>query len=232
MVLLFSFSVVPWLVPCENTAVSAQVLRTPYNPEPLYSVTIQSCISKTCVCFAVTCYAHFWQNDQDLLCAISLARGWNVHWSKSQHRKLTMEKKILLPLLKTFQSQICCSTTELSPLPNIPAEHCVSLIFRHFALPHIKYSIYTGKIKEFVFYKYLMLLWPSKITGSQKWIKLKDLKGYPYTNICHIYSLKNKNTHTSKFWSHLKGLTLIIVSILLLYSAQIHFFHASQKLFL
>ena len=43
----------------------------------------------------------------------------NVYQNKSQHRKLTLEKIILLPLLlglkpMTFRSQIQCSTTKLS----------------------------------------------------------------------------------------------------------------------
>ena len=48
---------------------------------------------------AVTCHLHFWQNDQDLLRATAVTRGWNGYRNKSQHRKLTLEKKILLQLL-------------------------------------------------------------------------------------------------------------------------------------
>ena len=100
VVSLFSFSVVPWLVPCQTAPVLAQVLCTPYNHEPLYTtVSLFKAVYIRYVCFAVTCYAHFWQNDQHPLCAIALARRWNVYWSNSQHRKLTLEKKILLPLL-------------------------------------------------------------------------------------------------------------------------------------
>ena len=33
-------------------------------------------------CLAVTCHLHFWQNDQDLLCANAVKRGWNGYpWS-------------------------------------------------------------------------------------------------------------------------------------------------------
>ena len=45
------------------------------------------------MCLAVTCYLHFWQNDQDLLCATVVTRGWNECQNNSQHRKLTVEKK-------------------------------------------------------------------------------------------------------------------------------------------
>ena len=46
-------------------------------------------------CLAVTCRQHFWQNDRDLLRATVVTRGWNDYWNKSQHRKFTLEKKIL-----------------------------------------------------------------------------------------------------------------------------------------
>ena len=64
-----------------------------------------------------------WQNDQHFLCATAVTQGWNGYWSKSQHRKLTQEKIILLPLLPglecaPFWSQILHSITELSPFPH------------------------------------------------------------------------------------------------------------------
>ena len=39
------------------------------------------------------------QNDGDLLHATAVTLGWNGYRNKSQHRKLTLEKKILPPLL-------------------------------------------------------------------------------------------------------------------------------------
>ena len=33
--------------------------------------------SKVHVCLCVTCHMHFWQNDQGLLCATAVTRGWN-----------------------------------------------------------------------------------------------------------------------------------------------------------
>ena len=60
---------------------------------------IQSHIGRVYVCLAVTCHLHFWQNDQDLLRATAVTRRWNGCRNKSQHRKLTLEKKILPPLL-------------------------------------------------------------------------------------------------------------------------------------
>ena len=60
---------------------------------------IQSHVGNVHVCLAVTCHLHFWQNDRDLLCTTVVTQGWNWCRNKSQHRKLTLEKKILQPLL-------------------------------------------------------------------------------------------------------------------------------------
>ena len=98
-----------WLVPHETAAISAQVLCTPYNHAPCHFM--QSHIRKVYACLAVTCHLHFWQNDRDLLCATVVTRGWNGYGNKSQHRKSTLEKKILPPLQQgfepsTFQSRV------------------------------------------------------------------------------------------------------------------------------
>ena len=75
-----------------------------------------------CMGLAVTCHLHFWQNDWDLLRATSVTWGWNGYQNKSQHRKSTMEKKILPLLLQgfkpaTFQSQVQCSNHWAVPAP-------------------------------------------------------------------------------------------------------------------
>ena len=72
---------------------------------------IQRHIARVYACLAVTWHLHFWQNDRDLLRATAVTRGWNGYRNKSQHRKLTLEKKILPPLLQgfepaTFQSRV------------------------------------------------------------------------------------------------------------------------------
>ena len=68
-----------------------------------------------------TCNRHFWQNDRDLLRATAVTRGWNGYRNKSQHRKLTLENKILPPLLQgfepaTFQSRVRRSNHWATPL--------------------------------------------------------------------------------------------------------------------
>ena len=72
---------------------------------------IQSDIGKMHVFLAVICHLHFWQNDRDLLRATAVTHGWNGYRNKSRHRKLTLEKFILSPLLRglepgTFRSRV------------------------------------------------------------------------------------------------------------------------------
>ena len=93
-----------WLVPHETAAVSAQVLCTPYNHAPCHFM--QSHIRKVYACLAVTCHLHFWQNDRDLLRATAVTRGWNGYRNKSQHRKSTLEKKIIPPFQHVCM-QVC-----------------------------------------------------------------------------------------------------------------------------
>ena len=37
-------------------------------------------------CFAVNCYLHFWQNDQDLLRGTAVTRGWNGYRFESAQK--------------------------------------------------------------------------------------------------------------------------------------------------
>ena len=109
-----------WLVPHETAAVSAQVLCTPYSHAPCHFM--QSHIRKVYAFLAVTCHLHFWQNDRDLLGATVVTRGWNGYRNKSQHRKSTLEKKILPPFQQgfepaTFQSRVRRSNHWAIPAP-------------------------------------------------------------------------------------------------------------------
>ena len=83
----------------------------------------KSHIRKVYACLAVTCHLHFWQNDRDFLCATAVTRGWNGYRNKSQHRKSTLEKKILPPFQQgfepvTFQSRVRRSNHRAIPAPN------------------------------------------------------------------------------------------------------------------
>ena len=75
-------------------------------------------------CLGVTCHLHFWQYDRDFLRATVVTRGWNGYRSKSQHRKSTLEKKILPPFQQgfepaTFQSRVRCSNHWAIPAPHL-----------------------------------------------------------------------------------------------------------------
>ena len=128
-----------WLVPHETAAVSAQVLCTPYNHALCHFM--QSHIRKVYACLAVTCHLRFCQNDRDLLPATAVTRGWNEYRNKSQHRKSTLEKKILPSLLQgfepaTFQSLVRRSNHLAIPAPSVQAccsawylKRCCSLMW-------------------------------------------------------------------------------------------------------
>ena len=99
---------------------SRRVLCTPYNHAPCHFM--KSHIRKVYACLAVTCHLHFWRNDRGILRATAETQGWNGHRNKSQHRKLTLEKKIIPPLLQrfkpaTFRSRVRCSNHWAIPAP-------------------------------------------------------------------------------------------------------------------
>ena len=85
------------------------VLLVPHETDTIsacYVYTIQPCTTslhtKPHAHLAVTCHLHFQQNDQGLLHATAVTPGWNGHWNKSR-TKLTLEKKIIAPLLQGFE---------------------------------------------------------------------------------------------------------------------------------
>ena len=95
----------------------------------------KSHIRKVYACLATapyTCHLHFWQNDRDFLRATVVTRGWNGHRNKSQHRKSTLEKKILPPFQQgfepaTFQSRVRRSNHWAIPAPTFT----VSLLYTY-----------------------------------------------------------------------------------------------------
>ena len=104
------------------------------NAEARFS---RSHIRKVYACLAVTCHLHFCQNDRDFLRATAVTRGWNEYRNKSQHRKSTLEKKILPPLQQgfepaTFQSRVRRSNHWAIPAPIFVCWLC--FYFKHAAL--------------------------------------------------------------------------------------------------
>ena len=114
--------VLAWLVPQQSAARERQsqcVLCTPYNHALCHFM--QSHICKVYACLAVTCHLCFWQNDRGLLCATVVTIGWNGYRNKSQHRKLTLEKKILPQLQRGFEPATFRSRVRRSNHWAIPA---------------------------------------------------------------------------------------------------------------
>ena len=130
---------------------SRHVLCTPYNHAPCHFM--QSHIHKVYACLAVACHLHFWQNDRDLLRATAVTQGWNGYRNKGQHRKLTLEKKILPPLQQgfepaTFLSRVWRSNHWAIPAPRSRSltthfprwnkQHVLNAEVSHYTLPQLK----------------------------------------------------------------------------------------------
>ena len=96
---------------------------------------MQSHIRKVYACLAVTCHLRFWLNDRGLFRATVVTRGWNGYRNKSQHRKLTLEKKKEKKSRRSsrdstprpFDHESGALTTELSPLPVYDCLHTGSV---------------------------------------------------------------------------------------------------------
>ena len=110
--------------------------------DKLWPMPKHGSIRKVYACLAVTCHLHFWQNDRDFLRATVVTRGWNGYRNKSQHRKSTLEKKILPPFQQgfepaTFQSRVRRSNHWAIPAPRLEfgksaalKDHQASLVYR------------------------------------------------------------------------------------------------------
>ena len=105
---------------------SWHILCTPYNHTPCHFM--QSHILKVHAYLAATGHLHFGQNDRGFLCATAVTRGWNGYQNKSQHRKLSLEKKISPPPPTPhcrdsnpwlFNHESSTLTTELSPFSKV-----------------------------------------------------------------------------------------------------------------
>ena len=126
--------VVAWLMPRETATVSAHVLCTPCNHALVYRVTLfEATYVGACVFCCILPLAL--QSDRfsgrNLLRATAVTLGWNGYRNKNQHRKLTLEKKILPPILpgretETFRSRVRRSTVESSRTchPDRPSTSC------------------------------------------------------------------------------------------------------------
>ena len=96
--------------------------------DKLWPMPKHGSIRKVYACLAVTCHLHFWQNDRDFLRATAVTRGWNGYRNKSQHRKSTLEKKILPPFQQGFEPATFQSRVRRSNHWAIPAPLLLSMI--------------------------------------------------------------------------------------------------------
>ena len=116
-----------------SAAISAHSVYT-IQPCTVSHHFMQSLIHRVHRCLTATCHLHFWQNDQDLLHATDVThktRGSGMDTWMGQHRKLTLEMKILPPLLpdlnpRPFNDKSVTLTTELSLLPMYISWSCMS----------------------------------------------------------------------------------------------------------
>ena len=112
-------TVLAWLVPHETAAVSAQVLCTPYNHAPCHFMQSHIC-NGVCVfsCNLPPALLAEWPGS--FMCYCGNRGGTNT--KMSQHRKSTLEKKILSQLQQgfkptTFQSRVQHSNHWAIPTP-------------------------------------------------------------------------------------------------------------------
>ena len=93
--------------------------------DKLWPMPKHGSIRKVYACLAVTCHLRFLQNDRDFLRATVVTRGWNGYRNKSQHRKSTLEKKILPPFQQGFEPATFQSRVRRSNHWAIPAPKCL-----------------------------------------------------------------------------------------------------------
>ena len=142
-------------------------------------------------CLAVTCHLHFWQNDQDLLRATVVTQGWNGYRNKSQHRKSTLEKKILPPFQQgfepvTFQSRVRRSNHWAIPAPSSSLFAC--LLYKCVFVTRTIWPPLLINCLSF-FYFFLLLFLPAFFISVCLW------QGQSCQN-CHVYGLR-----PGFFWS-------------------------------
>ena len=73
---------------------------------------------------------HFGQNDRGRLRATAVTRGWNGHRKKSQHTKLTVEKKFPPPPLPEFELATFRLRVRRSNQRAVPTPRVITVSFR------------------------------------------------------------------------------------------------------
>ena len=195
-------------------------------------------------CLAVTCHLHFWQNDWDLLRATVVTRGWNVYWNKSQHRKSTLEKKILPPFQQgfepaTFQSRARRSNHWAIPAPPINSVfkktfYVFGSCFRMLAVIPISDIFLFSTLKQNLTFYHIYCVQeippppppPKKYIKNPKVFKASETQLAGRSNTDHyIISLFFSCTWITSRWSHLWS--LFFKTYLMLAEFKLNFFCAT-----
>ena len=167
---------------------------------------MQSHICRVHTCVAVTCHLYFWQNNRYLLRATSVTRGRNWYRNKSQHRKLTLQKKILPSLLSRFEPATFWSRVLRSNHLNIPAPQGVVACVRACATVCVCVCI-DSKEQESLF---VFRLYPlSQRTWTHRIFKVHNtflnmLLVTTYLLISHTRTHTHTHTHTHTQQLHIQ----------------------------
>ena len=145
----------------------------------------KSHIRKVYACLAVTCHLHFRQNDRDFLRATVVTRGWNGYRNKSQHRKSTLEKKILPPFQQgSFNHKSGALTTELSPPPYKQLRNKSKYkdnFYEVFSLSFCEVKCLIATIRRKLDTKLLVQNTPEHYSPNTRYYSDKTLKTHPVT---------------------------------------------------
>ena len=169
--------------------------------DKLWPMPKHGSIRKVYACLAVTCHLHFWQYDRDFLRATVVTRGWNGYRSKSQHRKSTLEKKILPPFQQGFEPATFQSPVRRSNHWAIPAPSKVWLtVFAYIALFSALEQTHGARMWFYMSgYLFIARFWIStEVVYLQRWLGWCHIKLLPSrrkfcvhrTTMYHVTSCK------------------------------------------
>ena len=116
-----------------------------------HHITSCKAIYVRCMCIAVTCHLHFWQNDWGLLRATAVTQGWNRYRNKSTEswpwrRRFSCSCRD--SNRRPFSHESGTLTSELSPLP--ASWQCSSSYF------YISFCLHVCRSDDFISLKKLI----------------------------------------------------------------------------
>ena len=156
-----------WLVPQESAARVSLGAFCVHHTTMHCVTSCKATFVKVYACLAVTCHLRFWQNDRagSFMCYCSNP-GVDGYRNKSQHKKLTLEKKII-PLLQqgfepvTFRSRVRRSNHWAIPAPPVCVwRSCITDQHLNFGLdfPHSVTSTDEEPTRKHLIFRAIILL--------------------------------------------------------------------------